>query len=414
MEPVRMGIIGMGGFAGAHHDAALRLEEQGACRVVCACDLDLGSFAERQEALRFAARGVRTYGDYREMLAAEAGELELVTIPTPVPLHAAMHQAGVERGLAVYLEKPPTLNYAELDAMLEVERGARWATNVGFNHIVEPARQALKAEILSGKYGAVRSVSVYDLSPRGTSYYARAPWAGRLRLDGRLVLDSCVGNARAHLVHDALHWCGPELWAWGEIAAVRAELYRVHAIEGTDTVFAAATTGEGVELRLAATHAVAPPAGISRERIECEQATITWEVAERSEGGHGWAITVAWRDGREEPVRMTEIGSLEENLRAYLGYLRGEAERPMTRLADSRPFVVVNDLMYLAAGRITTVAGEGEGEFVTIPGVAAALEHFAETGEFPSETGVPWATAGGEAPAARLGELEAVVRDLTP
>jgi len=82
----------------------------------------------------------------------------------------------------------------------------------------------------------------------------------------------------------------------------------------------------------------------------------------------------------------------------------------VTRLADSRPFVVVNDLMYLAAGRIATVAGEVEDEYVTIPGVAAALEHFADSGEFPSETGVPWAQAGGEAARTGWGSWRAWLR----
>jgi len=147
-------------------------------------------------------------------------------------------------------------------------------------------------------------------------------------LDGRLVLDSCVGNARAHLVHDALYWCGAELWSWGEIAAVRAELYRAHEIEGTDTVFVAAKTAEGVDLRLAATHAVAPPAGISRERIECEAATITWEAGNRPEGGGCWVATTEWRDGRAAETRTTDMGSLEGNLRAYMATCTAKRSGP--------------------------------------------------------------------------------------
>lgn len=420
-QPVRVGIMGMGGFAGAHHDAARRLEEEGLCRVVCTCDPALDRFAERQTSLRFAERGVRVYPDWEEMLTAEAGELDLVTIPTPVPLHAPMHRACVERGLAVYLEKPPTVNIAELDEMLEVERQAKYATNVGFNYIVEPERQALKQDLLSGKYGVVREVNVCALWPRNDTYYARAPWAGRLTLDGRLVLDSCAGNAVAHFVHDALFWAGiRERWSWAEVQSVRAELYRGNPIQGTDTVFVAAQTEGGVVVRLGMTHAMAPPVQVSREQVVCEEATITWEVGPKPQGGVAWVERVKWTDGREEPARYVRLANLEDNLRAHLAYLRGERARPMTRLLDSRPFVVVNDLMYIASGRITTVAGEvteggegaGAGRYVTIPGVGEAMQRFVVTGEFPSETGVLWARPGGEAEAGRLGELETVVREM--
>ena len=45
------------------------------------------------------------------------------------------------------------------------------------------------------------------------------------REDGRVVLDSCLGNALAHFVHNMLFWIGgPELLSWAQIAAVRAEV----------------------------------------------------------------------------------------------------------------------------------------------------------------------------------------------
>jgi len=37
-QPLRVAVIGMGGFAGAHHEVIKDLEESGACRLVCACD----------------------------------------------------------------------------------------------------------------------------------------------------------------------------------------------------------------------------------------------------------------------------------------------------------------------------------------------------------------------------------------
>ena len=51
-----------------------------------------------------------------------------------------MHKAIVARGLACYLEKPPTLWPDELAQMIATDADARFATNVGFNFTIEPAR----------------------------------------------------------------------------------------------------------------------------------------------------------------------------------------------------------------------------------------------------------------------------------
>lgn len=81
--PVRVGIIGMGGFAASHHNTVLRLEERGVLRLVATCDPNLAAFAEAQKAWRFAERGVRVFDTYAALLAACAGELDYVATPTP-------------------------------------------------------------------------------------------------------------------------------------------------------------------------------------------------------------------------------------------------------------------------------------------------------------------------------------------
>src|SRR5690348_217966 len=116
-RPLRTAIIGMGGFAGSHHEAIRGLEKEGECRLIATCDPKLEAFQDAMQRWEVTARGVQTFPDYVQLLDACRDQLDLVTIPTPVPLHAPMHRAVVEAGLACYLEKPPTLDYAELDRM---------------------------------------------------------------------------------------------------------------------------------------------------------------------------------------------------------------------------------------------------------------------------------------------------------
>ncbi len=414
-DVVRVATIGMGGFAASHHGAIEKLEVEGRCRLVCTCDPDPSVARALADELCFESRGVAVYDNYLRMLDHAKGDLDVVTVPTPVPLHAEMHAACVQRGLAVYLEKPPTLDYRELEAMLDTERRATRLTNVGFNYIVEPPRQALKARLLAGEFGTVRKVCFSGLWPRPLSYYQRTFWAGRLVHNGRLVLDSCMGNAMAHHVHNVLFWAGTgELFSWAEVAAVEAELYRAHAIESADTVFARATTASGIELRLAMSHACAGRQH-QCEWVMCDDATLYYDVAT------GFRIV---RGSTEiERGEGTISDPLERNFAAYFDYLEGKAERPMTRLVDSIPFVSLCDLVFVAASRIHTVpdafatrlrAQDENSEYIAINGLNSVVDRFLADDLLPSEQRVDWAAPGGRATASQVGEVASAVARMRP
>jgi len=405
---IRVGIIGMGGFAGHHHASVKLLEDRGECKLVCTCDPDPGAFEGQIREWDLPGRGVAVFDDYRSMLDACHERLDLVIIPTPVHLHASMHRACVELGLPVYLEKPPTLDCAELDEMLAVEERAGRLTNVGFNFIIDSHRQQLKRRVVDGEFGAVRLVCFSGLWPRPTSYFLRNQWAGRLTLDSQLVLDSCMGNAMAHYVHNALFWAGSgELFSWGEASEVAAELYRAHDIQGMDTVFIKARTQAGPDLQMALSHACD---GESRnpEWVVCDDAVIRYTTGEPYE--------IEWNDGRTETGGPDAHVGLPDNLLAYLAYLRGDADRPMTRLIDSRPFVRLCDLAYVSAGKITTVPPEHttrSGEYVSINGLPDIVDEFFRAGLFPSEQHVAWARPGGSATISDLPKLRDIVLAMT-
>jgi predicted dehydrogenase len=405
-----MAIIGLGGFAGDHHRAARALEIAGDCRVLCACDAQPAAFQDVMAQLDLAGRGIPVYPDYLQMLERHRHELDLVTVPTPIPLHAPMHRAVLERDLACYLEKPPTLDNAELDEMLDIDSSARKQTQVGFNFIAEPERKAMKRRLLAGEFGRVKRVGFLGMAPRGTVYFGRSGWAGRLMMDGRLVLDSVMGNALAHYLHNLLFWAGEgEVLSWQRPATVRAEMYRAHAIENMDTLFARGVCENGVEVLVAATHACDGDQFL-QEWIECDLARITHTA--------GQPYEIAWSDGRRETVTSAPGDLLQANFLYYFEYLRGEQPRPLTRLADARSFVEFYDLCYVAARRIQPVAEPhvtrsegpaGRGGYVAIEGIRSACDAFLATGRFPSDQDLPWSSPGGMASSDDLGQLRSVV-----
>jgi predicted dehydrogenase len=394
-SPIRIGIVGMGGFAGSHHHAICRLEERGHCQLICTCDPHPERFIGEQQNWRFAPRGVRVFNDYRPMLEAYHGDLDMVVIPTPIQLHAEMHAAVTAFGLPAYVEKPPTLDYVELEKMIVADARAPKSSHVGFNFIIEKLRLSLKERLLSGEFGAIRGATLSALWPRPASYFARNNWAGRLLIDDHIVLDSCFGNAMAHFVHNLLFWTGgPELFSWANIAAVRAELYRAHAIEGADTFFVETDTVTGVTMRFALSHACAG-ASTHCEMVLCDNAVLRYSV-----GGN---IEIRWNDGRVEKSALEPFDALQENHLDYFRYLRGERPRPATTLADSRPFVALNDLAYVSSGWIAPIAKsqvsgvrdeKEQKDYLHVASMMTAHENFLVRGGWPSQNG--WGREPGE------------------
>lgn len=386
--PVRIAIVGMGGFAGSHHSALARLEDRGRAKLVCTCDPNAATFEKDQNNWRLAARGVQVFSDYRAMLDACHRELDLVVIPTPIQLHAPMHQAATAYGIPTYLEKPPTLDHAELDRMIAADARARKPSLVGFNFILEKARLDLKTRLLSGEFGAIRGATLSALWPRPAGYFWRNDWAGQLMLDNRIVLDSCFGNAMAHFVHNLLFWTGtPDLFSWAKVVATRAELYRGHAIEGADTFFVETDTEQGITLRFAVSHACAG-ASAHCEMVLCDKATLHYSVGHR--------IEVRWRDGGVERLLLDPFDPLIENYLEYLRFLHGETSRPATTLADCRPFVTLNDLAYVSSRRIIPIPPhlltrhrdeKEQKDYLQVSGMSTAHEEFLTRGIWPGSNG---------------------------
>ncbi len=408
--PIRIAIVGMGGFAGSHHHAVAKLEERGQAKLICTCDPRAEQFVGEQQTWKLGPRGVQVFNDYRAMLDAHHRDLDLVVIPTPIQLHAEMHAAATALGLPTYLEKPPTLDPVELEKMIVADGRARRASHVGFNFIIEKPRLALKERLLAGEFGAIRGAALAALWPRPASYFARNNWAGRLMMDNRVVLDSCFGNAMAHFVHNLLFWTGgPALYSWAQLAAVRAELYRAHAIEGADTFFVEADTTTGVTMRFALSHACAG-ASSHGETIVCDKATLRYAV-----GGN---VEICWRDGRVEKEPLAPFDALVENHLDYYRYLRGESPRPATSLVDSRPFVALNALAHVSSGRITPIPAsqvtgvrdeKEQKDYLSVAGMNSTLDHFLSQGVWPSASG--WGRGPAEvATPADLGKFHDVVR----
>lgn len=110
---IKIGIIGLGGIAGAHIAAYKRYSD---VKIVAAADGRGGGAYSASMLPKDAA----VYTDYKKMLEKEA--LDAVDICAPSHLHAEMTEYALTHGLHVLSEKPMALSHEDAEKMTRVAR----------------------------------------------------------------------------------------------------------------------------------------------------------------------------------------------------------------------------------------------------------------------------------------------------
>lgn len=170
---IRVGVVGLGKM-GLSHVAMIRAHPD----VTVAAVVD--STAYVLDVLT-KYTGLATFSDYDEML--ESVDLDAVIIATPTKLHASMVRSALERGLAVFCEKPLCLSSNdsfELAALAE-QRGL--VTQVGYHNRFVGAFQEVKSLLDAGAIGRVTHVlaEAYGpvvLKPKGSTWRSQRSEGG--------------------------------------------------------------------------------------------------------------------------------------------------------------------------------------------------------------------------------------------
>lgn len=174
-QPIRIGLIGAGGIAGAHVAGYRRNPET----VIFAAIAD--PIAENAEKRRGDDADVRIFSDYRDMIAA--GGLDAVDICLPHHLHADAIIAAADAGLHVLCEKPLCLTLDEAEAITAAVERNGVTVMCAHNQLFLPAVAAAKELVESGALGQVYEVrttdSFYnDFTPESMGWRAHSATAG--------------------------------------------------------------------------------------------------------------------------------------------------------------------------------------------------------------------------------------------
>ena len=183
MEPVRFGLIGVGGYARTYFDAILQMEKEGLATFGSVAIRTEGKYPEQEKIL--AERNVPIRRSFDEMIEKDRDRMEVIGIPTGIDSHRELMIQAADVGLDILLEKPTAATIQDFDAMMEtLVRKKRWCA-IGFQSQWDSNVVAVKKLVCSGRIGAVKEVVVICNWMRDDSYFTRNVWFGAFRIDRR-------------------------------------------------------------------------------------------------------------------------------------------------------------------------------------------------------------------------------------
>jgi len=159
-NPLNIGVIGCNGMGWSNTISMLRVED---VHLVGICDVDKNVIKKRVEEIskkdEKAAKKIKTYSDYRKLLANK--NIDAVIIGTPDHWHCKMMVDACATGKHIYVEKPIANTIEECHIMLAAAEKYKTIVQVGQWQRSGPHYREAIDIVQSGKLGNIRLVKVW-------------------------------------------------------------------------------------------------------------------------------------------------------------------------------------------------------------------------------------------------------------
>jgi predicted dehydrogenase len=242
MNPVRLGIIGMGNI-GSHHAEYLLAGKITRCELKAVTDMSVEKLAHYQQ------RGLKVFSDGKALI--HSGEVDAVIVATPHFQHTSLGIAALQAGLHVMVEKPISAHKADAERLLAVRRQhPKLVFGAMFQMRAESRYLKIKKIIADGELGEIVRFSwIVTEWFRTEAYYASGGWRGTWKGEGGGVL-----------VTQCMHQLDMLQWLLGMPARVRGfvHLGRFHKIEVEDDMTAYMEFPNGADGMFVSTTGEAP------------------------------------------------------------------------------------------------------------------------------------------------------------
>jgi predicted dehydrogenase len=256
MNPLRIGVIGLGSM-GAAHARNLAEGKVPRLRLAAVCDRNPEKLAAFPQA--------RPFADARLLIAS--GEVDAVLIATPHFDHVPAGIAALSAGLHVLVEKPLSPHLADARRLLAAHRDPRLVFAIMYNQRTDPRYQRLRGLIRSGELGAIRRINwiITDWF-RTQAYYGNGRWRA-----------TWAGEGGGVLLNQSPHQLDLWWWLFGQPATVRAfcQFGRFHNIEVEDSVTACMEYTDGAQGVFITTTGEAP--GTNRLEVTGDRGKVVIE-----------------------------------------------------------------------------------------------------------------------------------------
>ncbi|MFH0825699.1 MAG: Gfo/Idh/MocA family oxidoreductase [Pseudomonadota bacterium] len=147
LEQCRIGVVGIG--FGAHaHVPAFRLDKR------CVVTAIAGSTPERAARVAEGSALASAYGDWRDLV--DDDDVDAITIAVPPVLQPTIAAAALDRGKAVFCEKPLAASLTEAVSLCDRAAKSGLPNMVDFGFPELPAWREAAAALAEGKIGRIR------------------------------------------------------------------------------------------------------------------------------------------------------------------------------------------------------------------------------------------------------------------
>jgi predicted dehydrogenase len=178
-KTLNVGLIGCGDISKAH----LKTYPAVGLNVVAICDVDAARAENRKK--EFGLERAEVMSDYRKLVRRD--DVDIVTVATPVALHAPMTLAALEAGKHVACEKPSTLDVNENRAIVAAAEKAGRKVIFFSSRMRWGAAVMARQYIQDGEVGEIYRVDVTHYRSRGrpgVDIIKEARWFANKKLAG--------------------------------------------------------------------------------------------------------------------------------------------------------------------------------------------------------------------------------------
>jgi len=352
--------------------------------VVDTCPDSSGLFSELK------SRGISIFRKVEDFYR-QGGNADLVVISSPLHYHVEQSCIALENESNVLCDKPLSPVIQDVDKLLVTRKKSKNWVMIGYQWSYSKAIQELKKDIISGQFGKPLRAKSLCFWPRNKTYYERNKWAGKKRdQEGRWILDSPLGNAMAHFIHNIFYLLGQERYLSAQPDNIQGECYRVYPIKNYDTGVFRAFTSQGVEVLFYGSHVTEREKG-PMFKLEFENANITF-------GDGQDQINAIDNNGIQKNYGSPEDDDQFFKLHEAISAVQEEKPIVCGPEASTAQVLCINGLQDSTEKIIplpsTRIRSDNNNERLWFDGLDEELYDCYRKNILPSESNLPWAVSG--------------------